>query len=91
MLAHIAPDAQRPLDVTVVTRPGCEYCARAKGMLRDAGIPFEELVLNRDYTDRSLRAVAGVDSVPQIFINGDYVGGSDSLEAWLAEENPAAA
>jgi glutaredoxin-like protein len=91
MLAHIAPDAQRPLDVTVFTRPGCEYCARAKGMLRDAGIPFEELVLNRDYTDRSLRAVAGVDSVPQIFINGDYVGGSDSLEAWLAEENPAAA
>ena len=36
MLNYIAPDAPRPLDVTVFTRPGCEYCARAKGMLHDA-------------------------------------------------------
>ena len=91
MLNYVAPNAERPLDVTVFTRPGCEYCARAKGMLHDAGIIFEELVLNRDYTDRTLRAVAGVDSVPQVFINGDYVGGSDSLETWLANEKSAAA
>lgn len=91
MLAYVAPDAQRPLDVTIFTRPGCEYCAKAKGLLRDADINFEELVLNRDYTDRTLRAVAGVDSVPQVFINGDYVGGSDSLEEWLSESNSAAA
>ncbi len=85
MLAYMAPDAKKPLDVSVFTRPGCEFCARAKGLLRDAGIPFEELVLNRDYTDRSLRAVAGADSVPQVFINGDCVGGAESLEAWLAK------
>jgi glutaredoxin-like protein len=91
MLAYVAPDAQRPLDVTVFTRPGCEFCASAKGMLRDAGIPFEELVLNRDYTDRSLRAVAGVDSVPQVFINGDYVGGAESLKAWFSESDSVAA
>jgi len=91
MLTYMAPDAKRPLDVSVFTRPGCEYCARAKGMLRDAGIPFEELVLNRDYTDRTLRAVAGADSVPQVFINGDCVGGSESLAEWLAEEDSAAA
>jgi len=83
MLRHIAPDAPPVMDVTVFSREGCPYCVRAKGMLAEAGIPYEELVLNRDYTDRTLRAVAGIDSVPQVFINGDYVGGSDSLEDWL--------
>ncbi len=91
MLTYIAPDAARPLDVSVFTRPGCEYCARAKGMLHDAGIPFEELVLNRDYTSRTLRAIAGIDSVPQVFINGDYVGGAEALEKWFADGSTVAA
>lgn len=83
MLEYIAPTAKKPDDVTIFTRPGCEYCVRAKGMLTDAGMKYEELVLNRDYTEATLRAVAGISSVPQIFINGDYVGGSDSLEEYL--------
>jgi glutathione-dependent peroxiredoxin len=91
MLNHIAPDAQRPLDVSIFTRPGCEYCARAKDLLKARGIAYEELVLNHDYTSRSLRAVAGIDSVPQVFINGDYVGGAESLEEWFADDDSAAA
>lgn len=83
MLNYIAPDAQKPLDVSVMTRKGCPFCVRAKGMLRDAGIEFEELLLNRDYTDRSLRAMANATSVPQVFINGERIGGADSLEDWL--------
>lgn len=83
MLAYIAPEAAAPLDVTVFTRPGCPFCARAKGMLHDAGIDFDELMLNRDYKNQTLRAVAGVDMVPQVFINGELIGGSDKLEAWL--------
>ncbi|MEB4591054.1 glutathione peroxidase [Candidatus Thiothrix sp. Deng01] len=83
MLAYIAPEAAAPLDVTVFTRPGCPFCARAKGMLHDAGIDFDELVLNRDYKNQTLRAVAGVDMVPQVFVNGELIGGSDKLEAWL--------
>ncbi|QLQ32741.1 MAG: glutathione peroxidase [Candidatus Thiothrix singaporensis] len=83
MLAYIAPEAAAPLDVTVFTRPGCPFCARAKGMLHDAGIDFDELVLNRDYKNQTLRAVAGVDMVPQVFINGELIGGSDKLEEWL--------
>jgi len=86
MLDHIAPDAKRPLDVSIFTRSGCEYCAQAKALLQQHGIAYEELVLNRDYTSRTLRAVAGIDSVPQVFINGDYVGGAESLAEWFAEE-----
>jgi glutaredoxin-like protein len=86
MLSYIAPDAAKPKDVTIFTREGCEFCARAKGMLRDLGMDYEELVLNRDYTEASLRAVTGRSSVPQVFINGVHVGGADELEAYLAED-----
>jgi len=91
MLAYLDPDAVRPQDVTVFSRPGCPFCARAKGLLRDAGLEFEELVLNRDYTDRTLRAVADATSYPQVFINGTRIGGADDLEAWLVKGNQAAA
>lgn len=83
MLDYVAPNADKPMDVSIFTRKGCEYCVRAKGLLHDAGIEFEELVLNRDYTEASLRAVTGQATVPQIFINGEYIGGSEALETHL--------
>ena len=91
MLSYLAPNAPKPLDVTVFTRNGCPYCARAKGMLRDAGIEFDELVLNRDFQEVTLRAVAGVSLVPQVFVNGTRIGGSDELEHFLKDETRAAA
>ena len=89
MLDFIAPEASKPLDVTVFTREGCEYCVRAKGMLHDAGIQFDELVLNRDYTEATIRAVSGMSTVPQVFINGDYIGGSEDLEQYLNKSQAA--
>jgi glutaredoxin-like protein len=83
MLDYIAPSAEKPKDVTIFTRNGCEFCVRAKGLLHDAGLHYEELVLNRDYTEASLRAVTGQPTVPQIFINGEHIGGSEALEAYL--------
>lgn len=91
MLAYIAPNASKPLDVTVFTREGCEYCVRAKGMLNDAGIEYEELVLNRDYREATLRAISKTASVPQIFINGERIGGSEELQNYMkAQANKAA-
>ncbi len=85
MLKYLDPNAEAPLDVTVFSRPGCPFCAKAKGLLRDAGIEFEELVLNRDYTDQTLRAVANATTYPQVFVDGQLIGGSDDLETWLSE------
>ena len=89
MLAYLAPEAPKPLNVTVFTRPGCPFCAKAKEMLTEAGIAYEELVLNRDYTEQTLRAVANATSVPQVFVDGEKVGGSDDLEGWLGRRNAA--
>jgi glutaredoxin-like protein len=89
MLEYIAPGVSKPLDVTVFSRAGCPFCVRTKGMLHDAGIRFEELVLNRDYTEATLRAVAGRSTVPQVFINGDCIGGSEELEQYLNKAEAA--
>jgi len=83
MLAYLAPEAAKPKDVTVFTRSGCPFCVKAKEMLREAHLDFEELLLNRDYTEQTLRAVAGAKTVPQVFVNGQHIGGSDALESWL--------
>jgi len=85
MLRHLDPESEFPFDVAVFSREGCPFCVRAKGMLNDAGIEFEELVLNRDYTDRTLRAVSTFTTYPQVFINGKLIGGSDDLETWLQD------
>lgn len=89
MLEYIAPGVEKPLDVAVFTRPGCPFCVKAKALLKDFDIEFEELMLNRDYTDRTLRAVAQGTSYPQIFVNGQNIGGADELESWLQAERAA--
>ena len=89
MLAYLAPNAPKPLDVTVFSRDGCPYCVAAKQALRNAGISFEELVLNRDYTEQSLRAVANAATVPQVFVNGQHIGGSEATVAWVNDQTAA--
>lgn len=83
MLEYLTPSANVPASVTVMSRKGCPYCAKAKKMLTEADYEYEELVMGKDYTDRSLRAMVGSTMVPQIFINGDHIGGSTHLEKWL--------
>ncbi len=73
----------------VFTRKGCPFCVRAKGLLRDWGIEFEELMLNRDFSGRALRAIAAVESYPQVFVNGEHIGGADHLEQWLNRKKAA--
>jgi glutaredoxin-like protein len=89
MLAHVAPGVVAPLDVVVLTRPGCPHCVRSKIQLRERGIDYDELELLRHYPHRALRALSGGDTFPQIFINGLHIGGADELESWLAERNAA--
>ncbi len=84
MLKYIAPDAPAPANVTVFTRNGCPFCVKAKGLLRDAGMDYDELVLNEDFKESTIRAISGETTVPQVFIDGERIGGSDQLEQYLA-------
>ena len=91
MLEYLAPHAAKPLDVTVFSRDGCPFCARAKELLHEASIDFEELVLNRDFHEATIRAVSGETTLPQVFINGARIGGSQALAAWMQEQQQRAA
>ncbi|MBN2605823.1 MAG: glutathione peroxidase [Thiotrichales bacterium] len=86
MLNYINPNAQASKVATIFTKPGCPFCAKAKAALEDAGIAYEEITIaNAGVTSRTLRAVANADTVPQVFIEGKHIGGSDDLEAYLAK------
>jgi glutaredoxin-like protein len=91
MLDHINPNAEKPVAVSLVTKPGCPFCARAKEMLEDAGMDYEEIVLGRDASLRSLRAMTGAETVPQVFVEGEHIGGSEVLEEWLSTAGSKAA
>jgi len=91
MLAYINPNAEKPADITVLTKEGCSYCARTKGMLRDHGLDFQEIVLGKGLTRGSLRALSGADTVPQVFVDGEHIGGSEALEKWIEDKDRKAA
>ncbi len=83
MLAYINPQAEKPEAISIITKPGCPFCAKAKAMLEEKGMPYEEIHLGQDATLRSLRAITGKETVPQIFIGGRHIGGSEELQAFL--------
>jgi len=83
MLHYINSDAEKPKVVSLFTKVGCPFCARAKTLLKDHGLDYEEIVLGRDVNVRSLRAVTGATTVPQVFIDGKLIGGSEALASYL--------
>ncbi len=84
MLNYVAPNADLPKAITVISKPGCPHCKRAKSLLTSKDMAFEEILLGRDATERSLRALSGNSTTPQIFIDGNCIGGADELEAYFA-------
>ncbi len=81
MLKHLSPEARPPEAVSILSRPGCPHCARARELLDARGMSYEEIELGRDATTVSLEAISGRATTPQVFIGGRHVGGADDLEA----------
>jgi len=66
--------------VQVYVTDFCAYCVRAKALLRKRGIPYEEIDVSNDDEKRAwLVKATGRRTVPQIFIHGQAIGGSDEL------------
>jgi glutaredoxin-like protein len=84
MLNYLAPGEGAPQAVSLFTKPGCPFCLKAKKLLTEHGYEYEEIVLGKDTTLASLKAMSGRDTAPQIFIGGKHIGGSDDLAAFLA-------
>lgn len=91
MLDYINPGARRPDQVAIFTRDGCPYCARAKALLTGLGYDYAEVPLAHTVRSRVVGAITGRKTVPQIFINGEHIGGAEELEAWAAKAKARAA
>ena len=68
--------------IEIYTSPFCGYCARAKSLLDDKGASYDEMDVMMDDKKRTeMRERSKRTTVPQIFINGQHIGGSDELAA----------
>lgn len=69
--------------VEIYTTPTCPYCHAAKRLLAAKGVSYAEIDVSRDpaLRDAMMERAGGRRSVPQIFIGGKHVGGSDDLHA----------
>ncbi|GAA5786926.1 glutaredoxin [Chitiniphilus shinanonensis] len=84
MLAYVAPNAKKPDQVVVFSKEGCPFCAKAKELLTSKGFDFIDVPLEHKTRGKVLGAVSGKMTAPQVFINGQLIGGSDDLAAYLA-------
>ena len=75
---HLIP-SMAPV-VQVYTTDYCPYCDRAKALLQKRGIEYEEIDVSGDDAKRPwLGKTTGRRTVPQSFIHGEPIGGSDEL------------
>jgi glutaredoxin 3 len=66
--------------IQIYTTRWCGYCVRAKALLDDRSIPYEEISLDDDpHFRQTLLDLAGGWTVPQILIDGRPIGGYEEL------------
>lgn len=72
--------------ITLYSKPDCPWCDKAKQLLNELGFEYTELVLGEHYTKDDLKAklpfVARL-TVPQVFVDGDHIGGYEDLKAFV--------
>jgi glutaredoxin 3 len=69
--------------VEIYTTPFCPYCHAAKRLLQKKGVSYSEIDVSQDpdMRARMTQRANGRRTVPQIFIGGQHLGGSDDLHA----------
>ncbi|MCD5410184.1 MAG: glutaredoxin 3 [Clostridiales bacterium] len=66
--------------VVIYTWKTCIFCIRAKRLLKNKGVEFEEIDIGDDINNlRQLETKTGSGTVPQIFVEGKYIGGCDDI------------
>ena len=70
-------------EVELYTTPFCPYCTRARALLDRKGVAFTDIDITEEPGRRAemIHRAGGRTTVPQIFIDGEHIGGSDELVA----------
>lgn len=68
-------------DVEIYTKEWCGFCSKAKRVLGEKNVAFREVPIDGDASKRQemINRAGGRTTVPQIFIDGDHIGGCDDL------------
>ena len=73
--------------IEIFTGPNCGYCEAAKALMRESGLAFEEIDLAADpdnMEDFRIR-LPRVKAIPQIFVDGEHIGGLEDLRLHLTD------
>jgi len=74
------------MKAVVWSKPDCPYCVIAKKLLETKGYEVEERRVGFGWNrEQLLEAVPNARTVPQIFLDGKYIGGSDDLKKYFNE------
>lgn len=72
------------MKAVVWSKDACPFCVQAKALLESQGIDFEERNVSRDWTkEQLLEAVPNARTLPQIFLDQQYIGGFTELRKHL--------
>jgi glutathione-dependent peroxiredoxin len=70
----------------ILSKPDCPYCVKAKELIEDTGEAYEVIEHTTPELIEAFKA-RGYKTFPQIFHNGDHIGGYDALKSFLDEMN----
>ena len=72
------------MKAVVWSKDSCPFCVQAKNLLKSKGIEFEERNVSKDWTkEQLLEVVPNARTLPQIFLNDNYIGGFTELRKHL--------
>jgi glutaredoxin 3 len=76
-------------ETIVWSKDNCPYCVKAKRMLDGKGIRYEERNISTGpwTKEQLLESAPNARTVPQIFLHGNYIGGSDALEKYFEDHD----
>lgn len=69
--------------VVIYSTGWCPYCERTRALLQRKGVPYTEIRIDEQPAERAtmIERSGGRRTVPQIFVDGEYLGGSDEIHA----------
>ncbi|TMW58079.1 hypothetical protein Poli38472_013553 [Pythium oligandrum] len=67
--------------IVIITKPNCKYCRATKELFQERGWDYEDFTVGEDVSTQSVQVIVGqpVKTVPQIFLDGKYIGGYTEL------------
>lgn len=76
------------MKIEVYSKDNCDYCTKIKALFDFHGLVYESLVIGDEHTKESIQERVGdvkkINTVPQVFVNDEYIGGYLEAVLWVA-------